>query len=93
MFEKILEQIRCHDTIIIHRHTNPDGDAMGSQIGLKHIIKENFPEKRVLTVGDPAKRFAFMQDSTMDEVAEWARARRRRPCLRWQSCWTPPQRP
>ena len=70
MFEKILEQIRCHDTVIIHRHTNPDGDAMGSQIGLKHIIKANFPDKRVLVVGDPAKRFAFMEDSTMDEVAD-----------------------
>ena len=70
MFEKILEQIRCHDTVIIHRHTNPDGDAMGSQIGLKHMIQENFPEKRVLVVGDPAKRFAFMEDSVMDEVAD-----------------------
>ncbi len=70
MFEKLLQEIVDHQTIIIHRHTNPDGDAMGSQIGLKHIIKENFPEKEVLVVGDPAGRYGFMADSIMDEVPD-----------------------
>ncbi|MBR3764410.1 MAG: bifunctional oligoribonuclease/PAP phosphatase NrnA [Clostridia bacterium] len=70
MFEKILEKIRAADTIILHRHTNPDGDALGSQIGLKHILMENFPEKKVLMVGDEAGRYAFMADSVMDEVAD-----------------------
>ena len=51
MFEKILQAIKDHDRIIIHRHNNPDGDAMGSQIGLKHIILHNFPGKEVLVVG------------------------------------------
>ena len=42
MFEEILQAIKEYKTIIIHRHTNPDGDAMGSQIGLKNIIKDNY---------------------------------------------------
>lgn len=70
MFEKILQAIKQYSTIIIHRHTNPDGDAMGSQIGLKALLQENFPEKEVYAVGDPAKRYAFMDGSTMDEVAD-----------------------
>ena len=70
MFEKILEQIRQYDTIIIHRHSSPDGDALGSQVGLKHIIKENFPEKKVYAVGDAAGRYAFMDDTVMDEIAD-----------------------
>ena len=70
MFEQILECIKAYDTIIIHRHKNPDGDALGSQIGLCHILRENFPEKTVFTVGDAAGRYAFMEDSTMDEVAD-----------------------
>ena len=70
MFEKILDRIRAYDTIIIHRHSNPDGDALGSQIGLKHIIRENFPDKQVLTVGDEAGRYAFMPDSVMDDVPD-----------------------
>lgn len=70
MFEKVLEKIRAYDTIIIHRHNNPDGDALGSQIGLKHILKVNFPAKKVYMVGDEAGRYAFMEDSVMDDVAD-----------------------
>ena len=70
MFEAILSCIQEFDTIIIHRHHHPDGDAMGSQIGLKHIIKENFPHKTVYTVGDAPKHFGFMTDSAMDEISD-----------------------
>ncbi|MBP3305603.1 MAG: bifunctional oligoribonuclease/PAP phosphatase NrnA [Oscillospiraceae bacterium] len=70
MFENIIKEIRAYDRIIIHRHSNPDGDALGSQIGLKHILKENFPEKQVLAVGDGPKRYGFMDDSVMDELAD-----------------------
>ena len=34
MFEEALLAIKVYDTIIIHRHRNPDGDAIGSQTGL-----------------------------------------------------------
>lgn len=70
MFESILSEIRSYDTIILHRHNRPDGDAMGSQVGLKHILKENFPEKKIYTVGDAAGFFSFMADSTMDEIPD-----------------------
>lgn len=66
MFEQVLKAITEHEVIIIHRHTNPDGDALGSQIGLKHIILANFPGKTVYIVGDEAGRYAFMEDSVMD---------------------------
>lgn len=72
MFEGILAEIQKYDTIIIHRHNRPDGDAMGSQIGLKHIILENFPHKTVYTVGDDPKFFRFMTDSVMDEIPDSA---------------------
>ena len=68
MFNEILDKIKRYDTIIIHRHKNPDGDALGSQIGLKNIIKDNFPDKKVYAVGDMSPRFSFMDDSLMDEV-------------------------
>lgn len=70
MFKEILAYIEQYDTIIIHRHHHPDGDAMGSQIGLKHIIKENFPNKTVYTVGDEPKHFDFMIDSVMDVIPD-----------------------
>ncbi len=70
MIETILNELKAYDTIIIHRHTKPDGDALGSQIGLKHILKENFPEKQIFAVGDGAGFFSFMDDSTMDEIPD-----------------------
>lgn len=70
MFAEILQEIKNHSTIIIHRHNNPDGDAMGSQIGLKNLLQDNFPEKKIYVVGDGAKRFSFMEGSTMDEVED-----------------------
>ena len=68
MFTQLLEKIKEYDTIVIHRHSNPDGDALGSQIGLKNIITENFPEKTVYVVGDMTARFAFMEGSQMDTI-------------------------
>lgn len=70
MFEQVFAAIKSFDRIIIHRHKNPDGDALGSQIGLKHILKENFPEKEVYMVGDKAGRYGFMEDSVMDEISD-----------------------
>ncbi len=70
MFEKLLKEIESHERIVIHRHTNPDGDALGSQIGLKHLLLANFPFKQVRVVGDAAGRYAFMDDSVMDDVPD-----------------------
>ncbi|MBR2321819.1 MAG: bifunctional oligoribonuclease/PAP phosphatase NrnA [Clostridia bacterium] len=70
MFEEILQKIKEYDKIVIHRHSTPDGDAMGSQLGMKAILRENFPEKQVYAVGDDAKRYSFMDGSTMDEVED-----------------------
>jgi phosphoesterase RecJ-like protein len=63
LFQKIEE----HDVIIIHRHTNPDGDALGSQLGLKHLIKLNYPGKKVYVVGDE-NQFAFLGE--MDNISD-----------------------
>lgn len=70
MFSKILALIEKYDRIIIHRHKNPDGDALGSQIGLYHIIKDSYPEKEVYMVGDMTPRYAFMLTQPMDEIPD-----------------------
>ena len=74
MFQELLAQIKAHNTIIIHRHKNPDGDAMGSQIGLKQLLKDNFPEKTVYAVGDSAGHYSFIAGSEMDEIPDSAYA-------------------
>ena len=74
MFTEIINAIKKYHTVIIHRHHHPDGDALGSQIGMKHIIRENFPEKQVFCVGDDAGFYGFMDDSVMDEIPDSAYA-------------------
>ena len=72
MFKDILELIKKYDRIIIHRHSKPDGDALGSQLGLKYILQENFPEKQILIVGDMSSYISFMEGAQMDTVPDEA---------------------
>ena len=69
MFKNVIAAIREYNRIIIHRHKNPDGDALGSQLGLAGILRENFPEKEILCVGDTSLRYAFM-GFMPDEVSD-----------------------
>ncbi len=51
-FDDIYEKILQYPTIIIHRHTSPDPDAIGSQAGLARSLSEKFPEKKILCAGE-----------------------------------------
>lgn len=66
MLTKIYHKIKEYNTIIIHRHTKPDGDALGSQIGLKEAILATFPNKCVKVVGDISERYSWI--GSMDEI-------------------------
>ena len=70
MFEAIHDLIKSYPRIIIHRHKNPDGDALGSQLGLKLILKENYPEKEIFAVGDMTPRYAFMLSEPFDIIED-----------------------
>ncbi len=71
--KEILNKIEAYSKIIIHRHTNPDLDALGSQLGLKNAIMNTYPDKEVYVVGDMNK-FSFMgeMDQISDEVYQGA---------------------
>lgn len=68
VFQAILEKIKAYDTIIIHRHQRPDPDAIGSQVGLKEILKTNFPDKKVLVTGVNEPTLSWIAE--MDEVTD-----------------------
>ena len=70
MFENIKALIERYPKIIIHRHLKPDGDALGSQVGLMNIIKDTYPEKQVFIVGDMTERYAFIAGRAMDEISD-----------------------
>ncbi|MBY6035200.1 bifunctional oligoribonuclease/PAP phosphatase NrnA [Fictibacillus nanhaiensis] len=74
MKEEILNKIKEHERIIIHRHVRPDPDALGSQGGLARIIRASFPDKEVYTVGeeDPSLVFLNKMDTIEDFMYEGA---------------------
>jgi phosphoesterase RecJ-like protein len=69
---EVLKEIIAHNTIIIHGHKRPDGDCYGGQFGMKSIIKENFPDKKVFVVGEESQYVSYVgkpdtiDDSTYD---------------------------
>jgi len=65
---QIFKLIKKYNTIIIHRHEKPDGDALGSQIGLKKSIKLTFPNKNVFVVGEESNYLNFVEK--MDTISD-----------------------
>ena len=50
--KEILKLIKQFNRIAIFRHIKPDFDALGTQYGLATWLKDNFPEKEIITLGD-----------------------------------------
>lgn len=50
-FVALIDLIEQYENIIVLRHVNPDGDALGSQWGIATWIKDNYPSKKVLCKG------------------------------------------
>lgn len=60
IYKQIYNKIKNADTIVLARHVGPDPDALGSSLGLKQIILDNFPNKKVYSIGNPASKFNFI---------------------------------
>ena len=63
---QLLDNIIQYETICLFRHVNPDGDALGSQVGLARWIKLNWPDKKVLLMGEDNHNYSIYEP--MDTV-------------------------
>lgn len=54
------EAIKRYDSIVIFHHVRPDGDCLGSQFGLAQLLRDNYPNKKIYTVGDTKGLFDFL---------------------------------
>lgn len=72
--QQIVNKIEEFDTIIIHRHVIPDGDAYGSSFGLSEIIRTTFPTKKVYVVGEELDylHYVGVTDKIEDSLYEGA---------------------
>ncbi|MBE6586681.1 MAG: bifunctional oligoribonuclease/PAP phosphatase NrnA [Ruminococcaceae bacterium] len=44
----IFEKIKAYNRIVIFRHKRPDGDAVGSTLGLRGILRLSYPQKEII---------------------------------------------
>ena len=50
VMKRILDTIKQYDRIVIFRHKRPDGDAVGSSMGLRGILRASFPQKEIAVI-------------------------------------------
>lgn len=74
MKRQIIDTIQQYETIIVHRHVRPDPDAYGSQFGLAELIRVNYPNKKIYTVGEHEESLTFLAQpqQIQDEIFEGA---------------------
>ncbi len=68
LYKEIYKKIKEYDKIVIARHIGADPDALGSSLGLKEIILNTFPNKKVSCVGVYSSVFKYM--GKMDKLDE-----------------------
>ena len=68
IYKKIYNKIKKANIIVIARHVGPDPDALGSSLGLKQIIEDNFKDKKVYVIGNPAAKFNYL--GNLDKIPE-----------------------
>ena len=67
----ILDKIKEYEKIAIFRHFRPDGDAVGSTMGMALMLRETFPEKTiVLENADYSEYLAFLDDEREENSDE-----------------------
>lgn len=74
MVNRLFEKIKEYKTIIIHRHSRPDLDAIGSQRGLALTLKANYPNKEIYMVGDMSDRYAFLGEMDIIDDSKYENA-------------------
>ena len=68
--QTILDKIKEYDKIIIFRHKRPDGDAVGSSMGLAEILRASFPEKHVHVANCDSSEFLAFLNAREEELSD-----------------------
>ena len=68
IYKEIYKKVKEFDKIVIARHIGADPDALGSTLGLKEMILNTFPQKKVSCIGVYSSVFKYM--GKMDKLDE-----------------------
>jgi len=66
----ILNKIKEYQTIVIVRHIRPDGDAVGSTLGMREILRLSYPEKRILVVNEDYSEYMSFLGKEDDAISD-----------------------
>ena len=65
--QEVLDLIKEYDRVIIFRHKRPDGDAVGSTMGLARILTLSYPEKEIKLINsDSSDYLSFVEKEDGD---------------------------
>lgn len=65
--KEVFDEIEKADSIVIFGHVNPDGDCIGSVLGLRNALRVLYPDKKVYGVGSRPSFLKFIEES--DDVS------------------------
>ncbi|MBS1549657.1 MAG: bifunctional oligoribonuclease/PAP phosphatase NrnA [Bacteroidetes bacterium] len=71
--EKIQQLLQPNTPVVIITHYNPDGDAIGSSLGLKHFLEANGLNPEVVVPNDFPKFLKWMPDAKKITIADYKR--------------------
>lgn len=66
MWKEIIEFIDRHDSFVVTSHINPDGDAIGSEIGLTHFLRQRGKSVLIMNSTDTPEVLRFLDPD--DEI-------------------------
>ena len=74
--QSVLEKIKEYKKIVITRHLHPDGDAIGSSLGLRRILELSFPKKNVKVINrDLTDTFLFLgEEDKAEDIPDYSDA-------------------
>ena len=72
MLNQIIQLIEKYDSVLIYRHILPDGDAKGSQFGMKSWVENKFPNKPVYAIGDDSEESVFPNCDVLDKDFDYS---------------------
>ena len=55
--KQILETIASYEKILITRHSRPDGDAIGSSLGLARVLRRAWPNKDIRVINEDLSEY------------------------------------
>lgn len=68
--KQIINKIKENDSIVIVRHIRPDGDCIGTSLGLREILRASFPEKKIYSVGKTKANYLSFVGNEDDPIGE-----------------------